>query len=240
MRFYELDSVQPSLRRYRGEYRATRQWRLPGTRCPECRVIWSGVGNSWPGVNLSDLEDAETLEKPHLEEDSAEFDRLKELVRPRVPPGMPLWPGTEFGPLVGSARGHFGPLFMPYSYILLIQPEALEQLRASGVRGLTPCRTALRFGQKSAPELLELQIEPHGLLHPDCIPPEHRTPCARCGRWGFSLPEHRLLDRASLPEQLDLFRLANFTTVIVASERLVKAIRHLGLEEVAMRELPVR
>jgi uncharacterized double-CXXCG motif protein len=191
-------------------------------------------------VDLSGLKDAKTLAKAHLEEDYAEFERLREQVRPLVPPGMPLRPGTKFGPLTGRARGHFGQLFMQYSYLLLIQREALEQLQARGLRGLTACPTALRFRQKSAPEFWELQIELHGQLHPDCIPPEYRTPCAHCGRWGFTLPKERLLDRASLPEHLDLFRLTNAPVVIVASERLVEAIHHLGLEEVVVRELPLR
>jgi len=241
MRFYELDYVRPyTLSRYTGEYRATRRWMLPGTRCPTCRNIWTSVGHSWPGVDLSDLKDAKTLEKAHLEKDYAEFERLREQVRPLVPPGMPLPPGTDFGPLVGTARGRFGQLFMQYSYILLIQREAAEQLQERGIRGLTPCPTALRFRQKNAPDFRELQIEPHGLLHPDCIPPEERTPCARCGRQGFSLPEDRMLDGSSLPQHLDLFRVANFSTVIVASERLIEAVHQLELEEVAIREIPVR
>jgi uncharacterized double-CXXCG motif protein len=240
MRFYQLEAVELTRRRYKGEYRAEHPWMLPGIRCPACHAVWGGVADAWPCVDLSGLKDAKTLGKAHLEEDYAEFERLQEQVRPLVPPGMPLWPGTQFGPLTGRARGHFGQLFMQYGYLLLIQREALEQLQARGLRGLTACPTALRFRQKSAPELWELQIEPHGMLHPECIPPDERTPCARCGRWGFTLPKERLLDRASLPEHLDLFRLIDASVVIVASERLVDAIHHLGLEEVAIRELPLR
>jgi uncharacterized double-CXXCG motif protein len=189
---------------------------------------------------LSGLPEAKKLEEAYLEEDFEAFVRLRERVRPLVPVGVPLWPGTKFGPLVGSARGTFAQLFMPYAWRLLIRREALAQLHAEGLRGLEGCRTQLRFRQKQAPELLELQIEAHGLLHPDCIPPGKAVPCARCGRYGFSLPEQPILDRASLPEHLDLFRLANFTTVIVASERLVESIRRLGFEEVSIRELPLR
>jgi hypothetical protein len=56
----------------------------------------------------------------------------------------------------------------------------------------------------------------------------------------FSLPKEPLLDAASLPKHLDIFRLANFTTVIVATERFVDTVRRLGFEEVAFRELPLR
>jgi uncharacterized double-CXXCG motif protein len=179
------------------------------------------------------------FEEAYLEEDFSEFERLRELVRPLVPPGALLEPGTKFGPLVGSARGTFAQLFMILDD-LLIRREALEQLQAEGIRGLNAFSTQLRFRQRKAPELLELQIEPHGLLHRDCIPRGKAEPCGKCGRYDFSLPKKPLLARASLPEHLDLFRLANFTTVIVASERLVEVIRRLGFEEVSIRELPLR
>ena len=240
MRFYQLEAVELTRRRFMGEYRAEHLWGLPGIRCPTCHAVWSGGADAWPCVDLSGLKDARTLAKAYLEEDYVEFERLREEVRPLIPPGMPLWPGTNFGPLTGRAHGRFGQLFMQYSDRLLIQREAREQLQARGLRGLTACPTALRFRQKSAPELWEFQIEVHGMLHLDCLPSDKRTPCVRCGRWGFTLPEHRLLDKATLPEHLDLFRLFNAPVVIVASERLVEAIHHLGLEEVAIRELPLR
>jgi uncharacterized double-CXXCG motif protein len=186
------------------------------------------------------LGEAEKLTKGYLERDFEVFEQLCAQVRSRVPVGTVLGPGTELGPLVGTARGGFGQLFMPCAWILLMRRESLEQLQAEGVQGLMGCRTELRFRQKQVPDLLELQLEPHGLLHPDCIPPGEREPCAKCGRLSFSLPQEPLLDAASLPEHLDIFRLANFTTVIVVSERFVEAVRRLQFEEVSFRELPLR
>jgi uncharacterized double-CXXCG motif protein len=154
--------------------------------------------------------------------------------------GSELPPGTEFGPLVGSALGSFGPFYFQNPWTLLVQRDVLERLLAEGVRGLKGCRTELRFRQKKAPDLLELQIEPHGLLHPDCIPPEDRVPCSRCGRQGFSLPDEPILDAASLPMDRDLFRLANFATMIIATERFKDAVQRLELGEIVFRELPLR
>ena len=238
MTFYRLDS--PEDWSYTGEVNANHKWGLPGTHCPECDATWSNGTDAYPCTDLSGLPDAKILEEPRLEEDFEAFVRLREWVRPFAPAGVPLWPGTKFGPLVGSARGTFGQLFMPYAWRLLVRREALEQLQAEGIRGLVAGRTQLRFRQRQAPELLELQIEPRGLLHRDCIPPGKAVPCGKCGRYGFTLPDNPILDRASLPEHLDLFRLANRTTVIVASERLVDAIHRLGFEEVSIRELPLR
>jgi uncharacterized double-CXXCG motif protein len=190
-------------------------------------------------VDLSGLAGHQKMERGRLEEDFTEYERLRERVRPFVPAGTHLRPGTVFGPLVGTARGSFGQLVMQYGWELLIRREALEQLQAEGLRGLKGCGTQLRFRQKNAPELLDLQIEPHGLLHPDCLP-ERPPPCSRCGRDGFSRPEQPLLDAASLPEDRDLFRLTNFLTMLIGTERFVDTVRRLGFEEVAFRELPVR
>lgn len=118
--------------------------------------------------------------------------------------------------------------------------QAMESLRAAGVKGLEGCKPELRFRQKSnPPELLELQLVPHGLLHPDCLP--SRPPaCTRCKLDSFQLPNDLLLDAASLPEHTDVFRLANFATVLVGNERFKDAVERLGLDGIRFEELPLR
>jgi uncharacterized double-CXXCG motif protein len=102
------------------------------------------------------------------------------------------------------------------------------------------CRTELQFRQKDAPELLELQIGPSGRLHPDCIPPDVPPPCPTCGRLYFRLPDEPILELASLPPELDLFRVGNYATVTVGSQRLMEAVRRLELGGITFHELPTR
>jgi uncharacterized double-CXXCG motif protein len=238
MKFYWLRDVP--VPRLSGSYNAANKWGLPGVHCPVCDAIWSDGSESYPSVDLSHLPEQDKY-SARLEEDYAEFERLREQVRPLVPAGVPLRPGTQFGPLVGTAKGEFGPLRMYYPWDLLLRREALEQLQAAGVRGLKGCRTELRFRQKNPPELLEPELLPRGQLHPDCLPAERLTPCAKCGRRGWKRPEEPILEAASLPQELDLFRLSDFTTMIVGSERFVEAVRRLGLEQdILFRELPLR
>ncbi|MCP3135814.1 SitI6 family double-CXXCG motif immunity protein [Pyxidicoccus xibeiensis] len=234
MRFFRLKDVNPP--RYSGEYQADHQWFLPGVRCPMCHDTWSSIGEAYPCVDLSALPERKKF-KARLEEDFEEFTRLREQVRPLAPLGVPLKPGTGLGPLVGTARGSFAQLVLQNPWTVLMHREALEQLQAEGVRGLKGCRTELRFRDKHPPELLELQVEPGGLFHRDCLPPH--VPCPTCGP-RFSMPREPLLDAASLPTDRDLFRLANFSTVIVGSERFVDTVRRLCFEEVDFRELPTR
>jgi uncharacterized double-CXXCG motif protein len=190
-------------------------------------------------VDLSELPERRKF-KARLEEDFEEFTRLRELVRPLVPEGVPLEPGATFGALVGRGRGHFAQLVFPVPWTLLVRREALEQLQAAGLRGLMGCRTELRLRGENPPELLELQIEPRGRLHPECLPRNLPAPCTTCGLLEFSFPSAPILRAASLPEDRDLFRLADFQTKIVATERFVETVRRLGFEEVEFRELPTR
>jgi uncharacterized double-CXXCG motif protein len=99
----------------------------------------------------------------------------------------------------------------------------------------------VRFRQRDAPELMDLQLELRGRFHPDCLPPHLALPCPTCGREeGYRLPQPVLLAAASLPEDLDVFRLADWSGLILANERLVEAVARLGLEGVVFQELEVR
>jgi uncharacterized double-CXXCG motif protein len=239
MRFYLLEHIPNP--RHSGYHTYGTKWGLPGVHCPVCHADWSSTGGSYPSVDLSLLPAQEQKKYlPRLEENYAEFERLREQVRPLVPSGVHLWPGTLFGPMHGSAQGEFGPLVLAHSWTLLMQREPLERLQAEGLRGLKGCRTELRFRKKNPPELLEMELQPRGELHPSCLP-ERAPPCPKCERDGLTLPDQPILDAASLPQDLDLFRLAGFLTLIIGTERFVEAVRRLGYEQdLAFRELPVR
>ncbi|WP_375769755.1 double-CXXCG motif protein [Archangium gephyra] len=238
MEYFTLEEDRSSV--YTGHIEGTHKWGLPGIlRCPGCQVGWSGGAKSYPSVDLTPVAALADFEEPRAEP-FEEYERLCALVRPLLPPGALVEPGAEFGPLVGKAQGRFGPLVALNPWVLLMQRETLEKLQAEGLRGLKGCRTELRFRQRNSPELLELEILPVGRLHPDCLPTGRRPPCPRCGREGLTLPDDRLLDAATLPAHLDLFRLEDFSTVIVCTRRFVDTCRRLGLDGVAFQPLPVK
>jgi uncharacterized double-CXXCG motif protein len=238
MRFYELPLGDGELQR--GEYNAAYKWKLPGVSCPTCKAIWGGAGTNYPAVDLSVLPEARKYLKARLEENFEEYERLRDQVRPLLPPDYPLRPGATFGPLVGKARGPFSAFLISYGDTLLVQPDVLKLLQGEGLRGLRGCRTEMLFRPKGVPELLDLHIEPRGLLHADCIPKSTPPPCPKCGRHGFSLPKEPILDGASLPEDLDLFRLRNFATVLIVTERFKDVVERFELDGLTFRELPVR
>ncbi|REG28116.1 putative double-CXXCG motif protein [Archangium gephyra] len=216
------------------------KWGLPGIRrCPGCQVTWGGGAKSYPSVDLSPITALADFEEPRAEP-IEEYERLRELVMPLLPPGALVEPGTELGPLVGKAQGPFGAFVARFAWLLMARRESLEKLQAEGLRGLKGCRTELRFRQRNVPELLELELLPVGRLHPDCLPPNRKPPCPRCGRRGLTRPEHMVLDASTLPSHLDLFRLEDFSTTIVCTERFVQACRRLNLDGVSFHPLPMK
>jgi hypothetical protein len=88
-----------------------------------------------------------------------------------------------------------------------------------------------------------MELLPRGRLHLDCLPADRPTPCTKCERKGWKRPPESdlILDKTSLLGDLDLFRLEDFLTTIICTERFVEAVQRLGYEHaIAFRELPLR
>lgn len=241
MKFYRVgEDTSP---RYTGNLNAVHRWILPGIEpCPVCGLGEAITVTPYPCVDLSGLpEEEQTKLSDPWPVPFEEFVRLRELVRPLAPQGAELTPGTEFGPLTGTGAGYFGQLFMQNPWSLYVRREALERLLASGVRGMQGCPMDVRFRTKRPPELMDLQLELRGGFHPDSLPREVDPPCPTCGRdKGLSLPTPIVLTAGSLPTDLDVFRLVDSPNVIVASERMVDAVRSLELDGVVFREIETR
>ncbi len=240
MKFYEV--VEDRAPRYTGDLsNAAHKWGLPGRECPSCEFTGGAAGLQYPCVDLSKLP-ARELQKLSDSWPVAfeEFQRLVELVRPFSPPGAQLEPGTRFGPLTGAGSGTFGQLFMQNPWSLFARREALQRLQGTELRGLQGCPLDVRFRAKRPPELLELQIVAQGRLHADCLPQDRKPPCPKCGSTSLSLPRTYWLDAASLPTHLDLFRLTDWPTLVIATERMVDAVKRLELDGVLFREVEAR
>jgi uncharacterized double-CXXCG motif protein len=225
---------------YTGFINAAHKWGLPGIdTCPVCKATWSDNSKAYPSLDLVPLAELADFAEPRAEP-IEEYERMRELVRPLLPPGAIVDTGSAFGPLVGKAQGSFGSFAFVNSFVVLMRREALEKLQAEGLRGLKGCRTEVRFRQRNSPELLELEILPAGRLHEDCLPSPREPACPRCGREDLTLPKEPLLDTTTLPTHLDLFRLVDFSTVVVCNERFVEACQRLGLDGISFHPMPTQ
>ncbi|MCY1033562.1 double-CXXCG motif protein [Corallococcus sp. BB11-1] len=236
MRYFEIRGPAENVEsQWSGEYRAHHRWHLSGVECPRYGP-WAWM-DAFPSVDLSHVPE------PGLSEQKGptsleEYNRLVALVRPFVPPELPVRAGASFGPMVGTARGRFGPISCDPPWEVVLREDAVELLKSEGLSGIIAVRMELKSRRSTTPALYELESRPLARLHPDCIG-EWKTPaCDICGRpESFALPPKRWLLRSSIPEGLDVFGLAGANPRVV-SERFVEVLQRLGPADVTYRELP--
>ncbi|WP_404363879.1 double-CXXCG motif protein [Corallococcus coralloides] len=235
MKFFWLRAAEGP--RFTGFINGTHRWGLPGGLCPVCGSSPGGLGEAYPSVDLSGWSHRGELDEAR-QVPLEEYERLRELVRLQVPFEAPLLPGAEFGPLIGKASGKWSALDLPDPWTLVMRRETVDQLREAGI-ALRVSKMDLRFRSKTEVDLRLVEIHCRGRLHDSCFPGGRDRPCERCGRQGNPLPETPILNGRTLPTDLDLFRLTDFTTVIIATERFVDAVNRLGFEGVVFKEIPV-
>lgn len=217
---------------------AVNKWGLPGVTCPRCGSTWGNVGLAYPAVDLSKLSNEKVYRKARAVS-LEEFVELRRPILSLMPDGSVPLPGTRFGPLIGEAKGLFGDFAWLNLWTLLIQSQALQRLRLAGVRTPVGVPPILTFRDKNPPNLLELQLEPHGKMAPASFPINPLPSCPSCGRDPNSMPKHIVIEAPSIPKNLDLFRARDFTTLILATEGFVGAVQNLKLTGVVFQEVAV-
>ncbi|WP_338026007.1 double-CXXCG motif protein [Corallococcus macrosporus] len=239
LKFYVVEEDRTT--EFTGSLRARPPWGFPGVSpCDACGAAGGWAGLQYPCVDLSSLPERQAFENPGRQVSLEEFSRLRERVRPLAPSWARLEPGADFGPPTGTGSGAFGDLFMQNPWSLYIRREAVERLQAAGIQGLSGCTLNVQYRGKNPPELLAMQLELHGRLHLDGVSPEMSQACSTCGMPRHGLPQPPTLDLHSIPEPPDLFRLHDWPTFIVASERMADSVRRLSLTGVRFNELAAR
>lgn len=232
MKYYRVEEWENPKHGY---LNAALKWGLPGmSDCPICGTpSIVAMGAEYPCVDLSPLprRDLAMLAKAQ-QVPFAEFARLREAVRPYVPPNACLLPGTTFGPLIGKGTGWFAEMYRGM-WTMCLRVEAWQQLSEAGIRGVQACPAQIQFTRRGI-ELVCLQLEVHGRLSI----PDRRPECV-CGNNFFDGPVPEVLSRQTLQTHLDIFRLLDSPSRIIANERFVDTTRSLHMEGVTFREIKV-
>ena len=235
--YFSIEEDRSSV--YTGYINGTHKWGLPGILgCPGCKATWGGGAMAYPSVDLTPVVSLADFEEPRAEP-IEEYERLRELVRPLLPPGALVEPGTALGPLVGKAQGRFGPLVTLNPWVLLMQREAAGETPGRGAAGTQGLSHRVALPPAQLARVARAGNPPRGSLAPGLLAARTASRHVRVvDAADLPCPRSRLLDASTIPTHLDLFRLEDFSTVIVCTERFVEACRRLGLDGVSFQPLP--
>lgn len=214
---------------------AYHSWHLPGVHCPECDQKWATIGMAYPLVDLSGTSLGKQLEKARNVELEV-FEALQDAVKPYARTGLPLPPGTEFGPVKGKVKGKFGDFIWRHLWDPMIRVEAYQQLASTGLH--LPGTVAPILQEKVQGQLFQLQIEPYGCLSPQSYIDPDTPICQRCKRDGRKLKE-LVLVRASIPNHLDMFRIGNFPTKVLVSQDFKEAVEQFGFTNILFEKVEI-
>lgn len=214
---------------------AYHSWHLPGVHCPKCDQKWATIGVSYPLVDLSGTLIGKQLEKAR-NVDLEVFETLRDAVKPYAPAGLPLPPGTEFGVVKGKVRGKFGDFVWRHLWDPLIRVEAYQKLVRTGLHLPETADPILQ--EKVQGQLFQLQIEPYGCLSPRSYIDPDTPVCPRCKRDGRKL-DKLILVRASIPTQLDMFRIGDFPTKVLVNQDFKDAVEQFGLTNILFEKVEI-
>jgi uncharacterized double-CXXCG motif protein len=182
----------------------------------------------YPSIDLSDLPEEQLFREPRAES-LEEYLRLKDVIIKAFPSIKKLRPGSSFGPLVGHTRGDLSGFVWNLPWTVILTGEALRALQSRKLSlpvGVPPILEA----KNKSPELFELELFPYGKLLNGVYAPDDLRQCYACGRDAATMPPRLVIEYASIPREMDLFRLGNFPTVVLASERFVESVGELNIE----------
>lgn len=239
MKYYE---IKPDYSDEKQNYlEAVHKWGLPGVSCNVCNQIWSNVGIEYPSIDISELSISKKLENGWVAPLS-ELKSFQSKIRNTFTEYKIFPPGTEFGCLVGKEvgrkRGYFNDFIWNSPWTIIIGETTLDKLHVKEINLPQTNEPIIKF--KTQPQkVYEFEVLPFGNLLNPIYENSRDIACLGCERIGVSMPREIVVEKVSIPIDLDVFRLTNFSTIIVVTERFVEAVKRHELKGAIFNEIKV-
>lgn len=236
MKMFQIREDQ--FRKKAGYIDAGHKWGLPGVVCPVCKSTWSTVGLEYPSVDLTNFAD-EKLYREARPEPLSEFLRLRQKIADAFPQLPVLKPGAKFGPSVGKAvGGRLDGFVWRAWWTICLEASALKKLKDNGLLLPNSVKAELKF-KKEEQEVFEFDLPLKGKLTNGVYDGIQLNYCDACGRDSASKPDEILIDSSSIPNNIDIFRVSNFRTIILVTERFVETVTNLNIKGAVFEEVKI-
>ena len=232
-----LFSLNEKPRRDVGRADTTHEWGLPGVECSACGCTWGTTGLEYPAIDLESLPnnggycDPWPVSVPLYQE-------LERAIFNSFPQLNVLLPGAQFGASVGKAYGELDGFVWGAWWTTLMEEDALEKLRECDLLLPPTVEAELHFtNPRQSKRIFEFDLPLTARLANGIYDPDEVRLCSVCRRDSASMPARPVIQTDPSGTNPDIFRVANFTTLIVVSEKFVDAVSRLGIDGAAFGEL---
>ncbi|GDY23535.1 hypothetical protein LBMAG56_48820 [Verrucomicrobiota bacterium] len=224
------------------EINGNHTWVLPGVDCPDCHTAYGTFGLAYPMLSTPFLKRSTQkwaawplppIELAKLTQKVCDLGSL---------PNEWCRPGSHFGPFIGRLTGPVLNFVWYHGWHLFLTKTCADVLAKSNVKLPSLVKPKLSIARKSeAQEMFEFQIEPHGRFSPEVLHEANWWVCPTCG---YSKCKTRrkvptVVLESSIPNHVDIFRLLELDTCIVAKETVIEAIVANKLKGVLFEEIKV-
>lgn len=227
----EMDYSERSAGRIDGHHK----WSLPGVTCPFCGSSWSSAGLEYPGIDLGTLRDEHLYRKARNEPLNV-YLSLGQQITKEFPELTILKPGTLFGPIVGKTVGRVEGFIWQTSWTVCLERTAMEKLNESDL-SLPISVKVEQTPNVETREVYEFHLPLKGHLINGVYDGLQRVYCTACGRDSASLPNQIQIAITSIPSDFDIFRVTNFNTLVLVTERFVETVRKLKIRGACFQEV---
>jgi hypothetical protein len=95
----------------------------------------------------------------------------------------------------------------------------------------------IKFRSPDTRTLLELELAPRSLVAASSVPEQALSRCPGCGRIPVKVPTKIVIQKSSIPTDVDIFRDQILTTVILAKDNFVDAVDSNNLTGLQFEEV---
>jgi uncharacterized double-CXXCG motif protein len=224
--------------------------RLPAAKCRnecKCTAGWGDAALAYPQLEIpTHLPRSEYRLRFPLS--WKEYEQLRDMLRKSIGSGLPLPPGTKFGPLRGDVTGPPTDFAWVWDWSCFVRKEVLPRLGRALERRIKTAPTEIRSRRKEKPVYVEIVALPTALVTSAVereLPPFH---CGICGNQFASDGYFAYADtnkvqvavkRSSIPEDTCIFRIRQLSRWLLCTEEFHDAVLDLGLSNIRFEPVPL-
>jgi uncharacterized double-CXXCG motif protein len=205
-------------------------WKLPSIKCARCGIVSGEMATIYPWMDLAQLPNRAIYRGNKVCVMSREeLGKATDTVRPLLPTGYELPPGTSFGAYRGRHTAGVLEDFHFYREARFVSRQAFELLQSHGALGVGATTASIRGRKAAVVDYVELHLVPRATLAVPMVQNADHRYCSECGFDQRSLPEPLVVEKGSIPPDEQIFQLRERPYVKLATAKFVETVKELKL-----------